>query len=331
MKLAMAKVEKKPRAGSALTDEQLHELFREMLLIRRFEEKVEERFRAGELPGFLHVCIGQEAVASGVCAALQPDDVIASTHRAHGHTIAKGTHPNAVMAELYGKSEGCSRGYGGSMHLYDIEKGNLGANAVVGGGLPAIVGAALTFQFREQERVAVAFFGDGATNTGTFHESLNLAQLWNVPALFVLEMNGWAESTPMSQHAPIEDFSQRAVAFGMHTIEADGQDVEAVYAATQEAREHAVSGNGPVFLNVRTYRLVGHYIGDPQVYREKAEIEELRETKDPIELLRRRLELSDEEFAALDSEAEAIVEGSVEFAKAGTDPKPEDALKYVYA
>jgi TPP-dependent pyruvate/acetoin dehydrogenase alpha subunit len=331
----MAKVEDKAEgAGTetgALSDERLHELFREMLLIRRFEEKVEERFRAGELPGFLHVAIGQEAVAAGVMAALEPDDVIASTHRAHGHTIAKGTHVNAVMAELYGKQEGCSGGYGGSMHLYDLAKGNLGANAVVGGGLPAITGAALAFQFRKQPRVAVAFFGDGATNTGTFHESLNLAQLWKVPALFVLEMNAWAESTPMSQHAPIEDFSQRAVAFGMRSVEVDGQDVEAVYAATREAREHAASGRGPVFLNVRTYRLVGHYIGDPQVYREKSELEELRETKDPIELLRARLGMGDEEFESLDTEIEAIVEGSVEFAKAGTDPKPEDALKYVYA
>jgi acetoin:2,6-dichlorophenolindophenol oxidoreductase subunit alpha len=327
----MAKVERKPRAEHALSDERLHELFREMLLIRRFEEKVEERFRAGELPGFLHVCIGQEAVASGVCAALGSDDVIASTHRAHGHTIAKGTHVNAVMAELYGKQEGCSRGYGGSMHLYDLEHGNLGANAVVGGGLPAIVGAALAFKFREQERVAVAFFGDGATNTGVFHESLNLAQLWKVPALFVLEMNAWAESTPMSQHAPIEDFSQRAVAFGMRSVDVDGQDVEAVYAATREAREHALSGKGPVFLNVRTYRLVGHYIGDPQVYRTKKELEELRATKDPIELLRAQLELSEDDFEAIDTEATAIVEASVEFAKAGTDPKPEDALKYVYA
>ena len=257
--------------------------------------------------------------------------MIASTHRAHGHTIAKGTHVNAVMAELYGKQEGCSGGYGGSMHLYDLAKGNLGANAVVGGGLPAITGAALAFQFRKQPRVAVAFFGDGATNTGTFHESLNLAQLWKVPALFVLEMNAWAESTPMSQHAPIEDFSQRAVAFGMRSIDVDGQNVEDVYAATRKAREHAVSGQGPVFLNVRTYRLVGHYIGDPQVYREKSEIEELRETKDPIELLRARLGIGDEEFDSLDTEIEAIVEGSVEFAKAGTDPKPEDALKYVYA
>ena len=331
----MAKVEDKAEGAStgtgALSDERLRELFREMLLIRRFEEKVEERFRAGELPGFLHVAIGQEAVASGVMAALEADDVIASTHRAHGHTIAKGTHVNAVMAELYGKQEGCSGGYGGSMHLYDLAKGNLGANAVVGGGLPAITGAALAFQFRKQPRVAVAFFGDGATNTGTFHESLNLAQLWKVPALFVLEMNAWAESTPMSQHAPIEDFSQRAVAFGMRSVEVDGQDVEAVYAATREAREHAASGKGPVFLNVRTYRLVGHYIGDPQVYREKSELEELRETKDPIELLRARLGIGDDEFESLDTEIEAIVEGSVEFAKAGTDPKPEDALKYVYA
>jgi TPP-dependent pyruvate/acetoin dehydrogenase alpha subunit len=302
-----------------------------MLLIRRFEEKVEERFRAGELPGFLHVAIGQEAVASGVCAALEPDDVIASTHRAHGHTLAKGTSANAVMAELYGKLEGCSHGYGGSMHLYDVEKGNLGANAVVGGGLPQITGAALAFQFRKQPRVAVAFFGDGATNTGTFHESLNLAQLWKVPAVFVLEMNGWAESTPASQHLPIEDMSQRAVAFGMKTIEVDGQDVEAVYDAMREAREYAVSGQGPVFMNVRTYRFTGHYIGDPQVYRDKEEPKRLRETQDPLLKLRERLELTDEEVEEFEQDVVAEVEASVEFAKNGTDPDPEDALKYVYA
>jgi acetoin:2,6-dichlorophenolindophenol oxidoreductase subunit alpha len=207
----------------------------------------------------------------------------------------------------------------------------LGANAVVGGGLPQIVGNALAYKLRSQPRVAVAFFGDGATNTGAFHEALNLAQLWKVPALFVLEMNGWAESTPMSQHLPIEDLSQRAVAFGMRSIDANGQDVEAVYAAAREAREHAVSGAGPVFLNVRTYRFVGHYIGDPQVYRDKKEIAELRETKDPIVLLRARLELSDDEVEQLDTEVTEVVEAAVEFAKAGTDPNPEDALKYVYA
>src|SRR5439155_1308432 len=162
-------------------------------------------------------------------------DVIASTHRAHGHTLAKGTHPNELMAELYGKTEGCSHGYGGSMHLYDIEHGNMGANAVIGGGLPHITGAALAFQMRGEPRVALAFFGDGATNIGTFHESLNLAQLWKVPAVFVLEDNKWAESTPESQHSPIRDLSDRAKAFGMKALKADGQDVEAVYVALATA------------------------------------------------------------------------------------------------
>jgi acetoin:2,6-dichlorophenolindophenol oxidoreductase subunit alpha len=330
----MATVEERAGSGGKrVSEDVLRTFFREMLLIRRFEEKVEERFRAGELPGFLHVAIGQEAVATGVCAALEREDVIASTHRAHGHTIAKGTHVNAVMAELYGKVEGCSGGYGGSMHLYDVEVGNLGANAVVAGGIPGIVGAALAFQFRGEKRVAVAFFGDGATNTGTFHESLNLGQLWKVPAIFVLENNGWAESTPSTQHSPlpVDELGKRAHAYGMKLIEADGQDVEAVHLAALAAREHALSGKGPVFVHLRTFRLVGHYVGDPQVYRDKEELKRERETKDPIDLLRARLELSDEEFEALDGEVTAEVEASVEFAKAGTDPKAEDALKYVYA
>src|ERR671933_570510 len=307
----VAKVEKK----GALSDSELREFFREMLLIRRFEEKVEERFRAGELPGFLHVAIGQEAVAVGVCRALADGDVIASTHRAHGHTLAKGTHPNELMAELYGKLEGCSHGYGGSMHLYDVEHGNLGANAVVGGGLPAIVGAALAFKFRGEPRVAVAFFGDGATNIGTFHESLNLAQLWQVPAVFVLEDNHWAESTPESQHSPIRDLSKRAEAFGMKAMKVDGQDVEAVYRVAQRALEHARSGKGPVFLHAETQRLVGHYVGDPQVYRDKEELRELQETADPIELLREKLGLSEDEFEADDREVQELVDASVEFAK----------------
>ena len=330
----MATVEEKAGAGGRrVSEEVLRGFFREMLLIRRFEEKVEERFRAGELPGFLHVAIGQEAVATGVCAALEPHDVIASTHRAHGHAIAKGTSVARLMAELYGKLEGCSHGYGGSMHLYDIEVGNLGANAVVAGGIPGIVGAALAFQMRNEPRVAVAFFGDGATNTGTFHESMNLAQLWKVPAVFVLENNGWAESTPATQQLPlpVDDLGKRAHAYGMKLIEADGQDVEAVHLATLAARDYAVSGKGPVLLHVRTYRLTGHFVGDPQVYREKDELRETRATRDPIELLRSRLELSDDELGAIDAEVTAEVEASVEFAKAGTDPEPEDALKYVYA
>ncbi|MGZ4412412.1 MAG: thiamine pyrophosphate-dependent dehydrogenase E1 component subunit alpha [Gaiellaceae bacterium] len=314
-----------------LSNERLRELLREMLLIRRFEEKVEERFRAGELPGFLHVAIGEEACAVGVCAALEDGDVIASTHRAHGHTLAKGTPANEVMAELYGKLEGCSHGYGGSMHLYDVERGNLGANAVVGGGLPGIVGAALAFQMRHEPRVALAFYGDGATNIGTFHESLNLAQLWRVPAVFVLENNHWAESTPASQQLPIEDLTLRAAAYGMKALKADGQDIEAVYAAATEALEHARDGNGPVFLCLETFRFSGHFVGDAQLYRPKGEVQMLRETQDPIEHLRAKLELGDEEFAAMDAEVHAVVDASVEFAKNGTDPRPEDALKNVYA
>ena len=330
----MTAVEEKAQPGKKrVSEDVLRGFFREMLLIRRFEEKVEERFRAGELPGFLHVAIGQEATATGVCAALAPEDVIASTHRAHGHAIAKGTPVDRIMAELYGKAEGCSGGFGGSMHLYDVEVGNLGANAVVGGGLPGIVGAALAFQLRGEKRVAVAFLGDGATNTGSFHESMNLAQLWKVPVLFVLENNGWAESTPAPQHLPlpVDELGKRAVAYGTKLIEADGQDVEAVHLAALAARKHAVSGKGPVLLHLRTHRLAGHYIGDPQVYRDKEELKRERETKDPITLLAARLELSEEELGGLDAEVSAEVEAAVEFAKAGTDPNPEDALKFVYA
>ena len=180
-------------------------------------------------------------------------DVFASTHRAHGHTLARGTHPNAVMAELYGKMEGCSHGYGGSMHLYDVERGNFGANAVIGGGLPAVTGAGLAFKLRDEPRVAVAFFGDGATNIGTFHESLNLAQLWKTKTVFVCENNHWAESTPGWQHSPVwDDMSKRALAYDMRAIKVDGQDVQAVYDAAHEALEHARSGEGPVFLDVET-------------------------------------------------------------------------------
>ena len=324
----MATAEKR---GQALSRDTLREFLREMLLIRRFEEKVEERFRAGELPGFLHVAIGQEAVAVGVCRALEDGDVIASTHRAHGHTLAKGTHPNEVMAELYGKIEGCSHGYGGSMHLYDVERGNLGANAVVGGGLPAIAGTALAFKLRGEPRVAVAFFGDGATNIGTFHEALNLAQLWTVPAVFVCENNHYAESTPTSQQLPIEDLTKRAEAFGMTAVRVDGQDVEEVYRTAGTALEHARDGEGPVFLLAETHRLTGHYVGDPQVYRPKEEVRELRRTQDPIEKLRASLDVPEDEWEEMEREVGEVVDGSVEFAKNGTDPKPEDALKNLYA
>ncbi len=323
----MAKVERK----RAVSEDLLRDFLREMLLIRRFEERVEERFRAGELPGFLHVAIGQEAVAVGVCQAMEDGDVFASTHRAHGHTLARGTHPNAVMAELYGKIEGCSHGYGGSMHLYDVERGNLGANAVIGGGLPAVVGAGLAFKLRDEPRVAVAFFGDGATNIGTFHESLNLAQLWHTKTVFVCENNHWAESTPGWQHSPVwDDMSKRALAYDMRSIKADGRDVGAVYEAALEALEHARSGEGPVFLDVETARMHGHYIGDTQVYRSKEDREQAAHA-DPIEHLRDRLGVPDDDFETFDREAREVVDAAVEFAKNGTDPQPEDALKNVYA
>jgi TPP-dependent pyruvate/acetoin dehydrogenase alpha subunit len=217
------------------------------------------------------------------------------------------------------------------MHLYDVERGNMGANAVVGGGLPAMVGAALAFKMRGQPHVAVAFFGDGATNSGAFHESLNLAQLWRVPVVFVCENNRWAESTPQAQHQPIEDLTVRAVSYGMHAMKVDGQDVEAVHLAAREAVAHARSGRGPVFMLCETERLSGHYIGDPQVYRDKDELRKLQETRDPIEKLRARLAVGEEEWAELDAEAQSVVDAAVEFALAGTDPEPSDALKYVYA
>jgi TPP-dependent pyruvate/acetoin dehydrogenase alpha subunit len=317
--------------ATRLSGETLLSFLEEMLLIRRFEEKVEERFRAGDLSGFLHVALGQEAVAVGVCRTLETDDVIASTHRAHHHCLAKGMTPNALMAELYGKVEGCSGGYGGSMHLYDVANGNLGANAVVGGGLPGIVGAALSFKMRRQPRVAVAFFGDGATNTGAFHESLNLAQLWTVPAVFICENNHYAESTPSRDHMPIVDLTRRAEAFGMRSIAVDGQDVEAVHAAATEAVAHTRAGNGPVFLLANTYRLTGHYVGDPQVYRPKDEQRELRATQDPIPRLRELLGVDEDSWSALEAKVAITVEASVEFAKNGTDRLPEDALLNVYA
>ena len=329
--MASPRGKSKTEAAPTASAEELLKLYRSMLLIRRFEERVEERFRAGELPGFLHVAIGQEAVAVGVCQAMEDGDVFASTHRAHGHTLARGTHPNAVMAELYGKIEGCSHGYGGSMHLYDVERGNLGANAVIGGGLPAVVGAGLAFKLRDEPRVAVAFFGDGATNIGTFHESLNLAQLWHTKTVFVCENNHWAESTPGWQHSPVwDDMSKRALAYDMRSIKADGRDVGAVYEAALEALEHARSGEGPVFLDVETARMHGHYIGDPQVYRSKEDREQAAHA-DPIEHLRDRLGVPDDDFETFDREAREVVDAAVEFAKNGTDPQPEDALKNVYA
>ena len=310
---------------------ELGRFLQQMLLIRHFERQVEERYRDGEIPGFVHVAIGQEAVAVGACAALAPGDVITSTHRSHAHALAKGTPARAAMAELYGKAEGCSRGRGGSMHLYDVERGNLGSSAVVGGALGIATGVALAFSLRSEPRVALAFFGDGATSSGLFHESMNMAQLWKLPVVFFCENNRWAESTPLAQHSPVADLTQRALAFGMSSLTVDGQDVEAVYHATTEALAQARSAAGPVFLLAETYRLAPHNVGDQQEYREKAEYELTRATQDPISKLRERLALSDERFAELEREAEAAVADAVEFARHGSDPDPKTLLEDVYA
>jgi len=235
------------------------------------------------------------------------------------------------MAELYGKLEGCSRGRGGSMHLYDVERGNLGSSAVVGGALGIATGAALAFSMRSEPRVALAFFGDGATASGLFHESMNMAQLWKLPVVFLCENNRWAESTPLAQHSPITDLSERALAFGMSSLTVDGQDAEAVYRATAEALADARSAAGPVFLLAETYRLAPHNVGDQQEYREKAEYELTRATEDPIIKLRGRLALSDDRFAELERKAEAEVADAVEFARNGSDPDPQTLLEDVYA
>jgi len=274
-----------------LPRERLLRLLGRMLLIRRFEEAVEARLRAGVLPGFLHARMGQEAVAVGVCAALADDDVIGSTHRAHGHALAKGTPPSAVMAELYGKPEGTN---GGSMHPHDV---------VIGGGLPGMAGAALAFHLRREPRVAVSFFGDSATSIGTSHESLNLAQLWGLPLVFVCENSRWPESKPQSQHHPITDLTARAIAFGMHALRVDGQDVEEVYSAARDAVAHARYGDGPVFL--------------------VSETERLRETRDPVRNLRERLEVGDEEWERMDSEARKLVAEAVAFAKEDKEMRHE--------
>ena len=262
---------------------------------------------------------------------MEDGDVFASTHRAHGHTLARGTDPNEVMAELYGKIEGGSHGYGGSMHLYDVERGNLGANAVVGGGLPTITGAALAFKLREEPRVAVAFFGDGATNIGTFHESLNLAQLWQVPAVYVCENNHYAESTPGWQQLPIDDLAKRAVAFGMHSIKVDGQDVEEVYRAARARSSTRAPARGRCSCSPRptassattsaTRRSTGRRASSRSCARRGSARPGAREARTgPTRSSRRSTR-----------EVARIVEASVEFAKNGTDPKPEDALKNIYA
>jgi pyruvate dehydrogenase E1 component alpha subunit len=306
-----------------------------MRTIRVFEVKLAELSLAGKLPGFLHLYAGEEATAVRVCMHLRDDDFLCSTHRGHGHCIAKGVGIDGMMAELFGKSTGLCKGKGGSMHIADLDRGMIGANGIVGAGIPLATGAALTAQTRGNGQVAVAFFGDGAANEGSFHESLNLASIWKLPVLYVVENNGYGEATPAEYAMNITDIADRAASYGIPGVIADGMDLLDVYEKAGEAIERARAGEGPTLLECKTYRYFGHYVGDPLTYRTKEETEEVRQTRDPLELLERNvveeLELSDADaLREIDAEAVAAVEAAVAFAESSDPPDPREVTTDVY-
>jgi pyruvate dehydrogenase E1 component alpha subunit len=304
-------------------------LYRTMLTIRLFEQRVSREFRTGEIPGFVHMYVGEEAVAAGVCANLDERDYITSTHRGHGHCIAKGCDLRRMMAEIYGREDGLCKGRGGSMHIADFSRGMLGANAIVGGGIALATGAALASQVRGSDEVAVAFFGDGAANQGVLHESLNLAAIWRLPALYVCENNGFAESTPAAYATSVPDVAARAAAYGIPGVIADGADAVAVYEAAREAVRRARAGEGPTLLEVKTYRFMGHFEGDPERYRDDGERGEAR-GRDAIGALRERLASSGADLEALQAELESEIDEAVAFAKASPLPDPAQIERYVY-
>jgi len=318
-----------------LDREMLREAYRRMRTIRVFEEKLAELSLAGKLPGFLHLYAGEEATAVGVCMHLRDDDFLCSTHRGHGHCIAKGVDIDGMMAELFGKSTGLCKGKGGSMHIADLDHGMIGANGIVGAGIPLATGAALTAQTRGSGQIAVAFFGDGAANEGSFHESLNLASIWKLPALYVVENNGYGEATPAEYAMNITDIADRAASYGIPGVIADGMDFLDVYEKAGEAIERARAGEGPTLLECKTYRYFGHYVGDPLTYRTKEETEEVRQTRDPLELLERsvveELELCDADaLREIDAAAVAAVEAAVAFAESSDFPDPREVTTDVY-
>jgi pyruvate dehydrogenase E1 component alpha subunit len=314
------------------TEKLLH-LYRQMLLVREFELRAIAERRAGLIPGFIHSCVGQEATAAGACAALGPDDVITSTHRGHGHLVAKGGEPKYMMAELAARTDGYCGGKGGSLHMTDFNLGILGANGIVGGGIPIAVGAGLTFQQKREPRVALSFFGDGATNEGSFHEALNLAGLWKLPVIFFCENNLYGEGTPQAKQAPVADLAIRASSYAMPGVTVDGNDVLAVYEATQAAADRARAGDGPTLIEGKTYRQRGHYEGDPMVYRSKAEMDEWK-GRDPVIAFRARLlteaGIPEAEIIAVEQAVQAALDEAVAFAAASPKPAPETALAGVY-
>jgi pyruvate dehydrogenase E1 component alpha subunit len=303
------------------------QLYETMQRIRSFEMTVVELFARGKIPGFLHTYVGEEAVAAGVCAALRQDDQIISTHRGHGHLIAKGGKFDLMMAELFGKRTGYCKGKGGSMHIAEPDLGMLGANAIVGAGTVIINGAALTAQYLGTDQVAVAFFGDGAANIGAFHEALNLASVWNLPAIFVCENNGFAESTPRRQHQKIEDIAVRAQAYDIPAIIADGNNAGDVYLAAKEAVARGRSGGGPTFIEAKTYRMRGHYEGDPQMYRSKEEVAQW-EQKDPLKVwvaAISKMGISASVIEEIDAQIERELTAAVAYAEQSPLPDPAEA------
>jgi pyruvate dehydrogenase E1 component alpha subunit len=313
---------------------QLLDAYRRMRRIRAFETKLDELVKAGKLGGFLHLYAGEEAVAVGVCAHLGDGDVVTSTHRGHGHCIAKGVDVAAMMAELFGRATGTCRGKGGSMHIADVDKGMLGANGIVGAGIPLATGAALTAKTRRTGGVAVAFFGDGATNQGQFHESLNLASIWKLPVVYVVENNGFGEFTPTSYVVPVKDIALRAQSYAMRSDIADGMDFFDVYEKAGRAIAAARSGAGPTLLECKTYRFMGHYVGDSLVYRPKREAEDWIQNRDPLQILESKLVeaglAAAGDLREVDGEVERELRAAVEAAEAAPLPALADITRDVY-
>jgi len=317
-----------------LTKDDLLKAYRVMKTIREFEERVHVEFAAGEIPGFVHLYAGEEACATGVCLHLSNDDYIASTHRGHGHCIAKGVDVLGMMAELFGRSTGLCHGKGGSMHVADLSLGMMGANGIVGGGPPLVCGAALAAQRAGKENVAVAFVGDGGSNQGTTFESLNLAKVWNLPAIFVVEDNGYAEATSATYSIGAESNAERARGFGLPAVRVDGHDFFAVYEAANEAIDRARRGGGPSLLDCQVNRYYGHFEGDAQTYRGPDEVKTLRSNRDCIEIFAGRVtdsgELSEAELRAIDQDVAELIERSVVEAKLAPKPDPDELLTDVY-
>lgn len=310
----------------------LLDLYRRMVRIRRTEEALEELFKKGEVYGSLHLCIGQEATAVGACAALRTDDYITCTYRGHGAELAKGIPLQAFMAELFGKQTGACHGRGGSMLLTDLHAGVLFATGIVGGGLPIAVGAALGARLSGHDRVALTFFGDGATNQGTFHEALNMAALWHLPCIFFCENNLYAEMTPISKEASVAQLASRGCAHGIPGVTVDGNDVEAVYDVTARAVTQARSGSGPTLIEALTYRFSGHMFGDAQAYRTKDEMDSWK-AKDPLLVARSRLRergVAEQAVTRVEAEIQVEIEEAVAFARQSPEPSKEEASRHVY-